>query len=45
MTANVTAMPISIGNPDFKNGRSARANTKGSTGKMHGLMMVSMPPR
>jgi hypothetical protein len=38
-TANVSAIPASIGNPFRKNGRSARANTNGSTGRMHGLMM------
>ena len=40
-----SAMPISIGSPLSTNGRSARANTKGSTGRMQGLRIVSTPPR
>ena len=43
--AKVMAMPPSKGRPLFMNGRSARAKTKGSTGRMHGLTMVSAPPR
>ncbi len=43
--AKVSAMPMSIGRPLRANGRSARANTNGSTGRMHGLTMVSTPPR
>ena len=43
--AKVTAMPASIGRPDCRNGRSARANTNGSTGRMQGLTIVSTPPR
>ena len=43
--AKVSAMPTSIGAPLRRNGRSARANTNGSTGRMHGLRMVSTPPR
>ena len=39
--AKVTAMPASIGSPLRRNGWSARAKTKGSTGRMHGLTMVS----
>jgi len=39
------AMPISIGKPFFRNGRSERAKTNGKTGKMHGLRMVKTPPR
>jgi hypothetical protein len=44
-TANISVMPTSSGNPLRRNGRSERANTKGSTGRMHGLRMVSTPPR
>jgi hypothetical protein len=44
-TANVTAMPMSIGNPLLTNGRSALANTNGNTGRMQGLTIVSTPPR
>ena len=44
-SANVIAMPSSIGSPARRNGWSARANTNGSTGRMHGLRMVSTPPR
>ena len=43
--AKVSAMPNSIGNPLRTNGRSARANTKGRTGRMQGLTMVRTPPR
>ena len=35
--ANVTAIPMSRGSPLRTNGWSARAKTKGSTGRMHGL--------
>jgi hypothetical protein len=44
-TENAAAMPTSIGNPPRKNGWSALANTKGSTGRMQGLTIVSTPPR
>jgi hypothetical protein len=44
-TANAKAMPTSIGRPLRKNGRSARASTKGITGRMQGLTMVNTPPR
>ncbi len=44
-TANISAMPISSGRPLRRNGRSERANTNGSTGRMHGLRMVNTPPR
>ncbi|VWC41851.1 hypothetical protein BLA6860_07050 [Burkholderia lata] len=44
-TANVSAMPASSGRPVRTNGWSARANTNGSTGRMHGLRIVSTPPR
>ena len=44
-SAKVTAMPASIGRPLRRNGRSARANTNGSTGRMQGLRMVRAPPR
>jgi len=37
-------MPSSIGRPLLTKGWSARAKTKGSTGRMHGLMIVSTPP-
>ena len=43
--AKVIAIPPSSGRPLFTNGWSARAKTKGSTGRMHGLTMVSAPPR
>lgn len=43
--ANVAAMPTSIGSPLRKNGWSARANTKGSTGRIQGLTIVSTPPK
>src|SRR5258706_2118829 len=38
-------MPASSGRPLRAKGWSARENTNGSTGKMHGLRMVSAPPR
>jgi hypothetical protein len=44
-TANASVMPISIGRPLRRNGRSARASTNGITGRMHGLTMVSTPPK
>jgi hypothetical protein len=43
--ANIAAMPSSIGTVLRQNERSARANTKGRTGRMHGLTMVRIPPR
>ena len=43
--AKVIAMPASSGRPLRRNGRSARAKTNGSTGRMQGLRMVRMPPR
>ena len=43
--AKDAAMPASNGNPLLRKGCSARANTKGSTGRMHGLRIVSTPPR
>src|SRR6185295_9665705 len=45
MPANVTAMPASIGNVPRAKERPGCANTNGSTGRMHGLMIVSAPPR
>jgi hypothetical protein len=45
ISAKVSAMPASIGSPARRNGRSARAKTKGSTGRMQGLRMVRTPPR
>ncbi|MEI9886309.1 MAG: hypothetical protein WDN08_07360 [Rhizomicrobium sp.] len=45
MTAKVSAMPSSSGNPERRKGRSARANTNGKTGRMQGLTMVRTPPR
>jgi hypothetical protein len=39
----VIAMPASSGRPLRRNGRSARANTNGSTGRMQGLRMVRKP--
>src|SRR4051812_21774828 len=43
--AKVNAMPTSIGSPLRRNGCSARANTNGSTGRMHGLTIVSIPAK
>src|SRR3982074_3647834 len=43
--ANVSAIPANKGRPLLRKGWSARAKKKGSTGRMHGLRMVSMPPR
>jgi hypothetical protein len=43
--AKVTAMPTSSGKPLRMKGRSARAKTKGSTGRMHGLTIVRTPAR
>src|ERR1700722_4044241 len=34
-----------MGNPFVRNLCSERANTKGNTGSMHGLNMVSTPPK
>ncbi len=42
--AKVSAMPASIGSVLRTKGWPARANTNGSTGRMHGLRMVSAPP-
>jgi hypothetical protein len=42
---NARATPSSNGSPLFTNGWSERANTNGSTGRMHGLTMVKAPPR
>jgi len=35
---------LTRGTPLRRNGWSAEEKTNGSTGKMHGLMMVSRPP-
>src|SRR5437016_4926544 len=43
--ANATAIPARRGSPSLRNDWLARENTNGRTGKMHGLMMVSIPPR
>ena len=43
--AKVSAMPASSGRPVLTKGWSARAKTKGSTGRMQGLTIVSTPPR
>jgi hypothetical protein len=43
--ANVAAIPASIGRVLRRKLRPARANTKGSTGRMHGLTIVRTPPR
>jgi hypothetical protein len=45
IAAKVMAMPANMGRPLVRNFCSERANTKGSTGKMQGLRMVSTPPR
>src|SRR5262245_49996136 len=45
ITANVSAMPTSSGNVLRAKDCPCRANTNGSTGRMHGLMIVSAPPR
>src|SRR5262245_66352489 len=37
-------MPASVGSPLRTKERSARANTNGTTGRMHGLTIVSTPP-
>ena len=44
IAAKAIAMPASKGRPCDLNGRSARANTNGSTGRMQGLRIVSTPP-
>ena len=44
-TVKVSAMPSSSGSVLRRKGRSARANTNGSTGRMQGLSRVSAPPR
>ncbi len=38
-------MPINSGKPERRNGSPARVKTNGSTGRMHGLRIVSTPPR
>ena len=43
--AKVAAIPASIGSVERTKDRSARANTNGSTGRMHGLRIVRIPPR
>ena len=43
--AKVSAIPISIGSVLRRKLPPARAKTNGSTGRMHGLTMVSTPPR
>src|SRR5262245_19505643 len=45
MPANVTAMPANIGRVLRAKDFPGCANTNGSTGRMHGLMIVSAPPR
>src|SRR5882757_6787877 len=45
IAANVMAMPASMGRPLVRNFCSDRANTKGITGRMQGLKMVSTPPK
>ncbi|MCY1419175.1 hypothetical protein D9M71_347580 [compost metagenome] len=42
---NVSAIPASSGPLLRQNGSPVRANTKGNTGRMQGLTMVSTPPR
>jgi len=37
-------LPARNGRLERRNGWSARANTKGRTGRMHGLRIVSTPP-
>src|SRR6185312_9519050 len=44
ITAKVNTMPARRGKPLSRNRWSARENTKGSTGKIHGLTIVRMPP-
>jgi hypothetical protein len=43
--AKVSAMPTSSGSVLRMKLPPARAKTNGSTGRMHGLTMVSMPPK
>ena len=43
--AKVAAMPVSKGKVLRRKLRSARAKTNGSTGRIHGLRMVRMPPK
>jgi hypothetical protein len=43
--SEVTAMPATNGSPLRRKGWSDLAKTKGSTGRMQGLTMVSTPPR
>src|SRR5262245_29487264 len=38
-------MPTSKGSPPRRNGTPVRVNTNGSTGRMHGLRIVSTPPK
>ncbi len=42
--AKIAASPMSIGNVSRPNERSARENTSGIIGRMHGLRIVRMPP-
>ncbi|MCY1384174.1 hypothetical protein D9M69_723960 [compost metagenome] len=42
---NISAIPASIGSLPRRNGWLVRLRTKGRTGRMHGLRMVSTPPR
>ena len=42
---NATASPSSMGATSRTNDRPPRAKTSGSTGRMHGLRIVSTPPR
>ncbi|MNF15824.1 hypothetical protein D3C80_2185900 [compost metagenome] len=43
--AKVTILASSIGRMLVEKGWPARANTNGSTGRMHGLRIVSTPAR
>jgi hypothetical protein len=43
--AKVNAIPASMGSVLRAKLRPVRAKTKGSTGRMHGLTIVRMPPR
>src|SRR5689334_22124275 len=43
--AKVSAIPTSIGSAPRTKLRPALAKTKGSTGRMHGLTIVSIPPK
>ncbi|MNY25995.1 hypothetical protein D3C86_1598130 [compost metagenome] len=44
-SAKVSAIPTSSGNPLLTKGCPVRAKTNGNTGRMHGLTIVSTPPR